>query len=212
MMKVLFVAAALCCPCVLGATPELLAQAKKLGRSTDEWRVEDWTSTEESVPHKELGTVKKTTYVSPTIKLMKGGSHFTWDPLTDIPFPKGNYSVLEVDFDIVDADGAEVPLTEVYIHHWLVGSTGNANPLHLCDDNMVSDSQRSKTSNSFIPMPTHPPVLRGRSRDARNEIDLLERLWCTAHQLKWSLWGQHPLDSYRRPCNQLEGKICRWPQ
>jgi hypothetical protein len=84
-----------------------------------EWKLEDWTETTVTIPHKLYGTVQKTTYRSPVLQLMKGGAHFSLNPITPMPFPKGNYSILRSDWQIVDGGGnTQTPLTEVYNHHW----------------------------------------------------------------------------------------------
>ena len=50
----------------------------------------------------QYGSVIKTTYTSPIIPLEAGGAHFTLNPITYIPFPKGSYSLLGADFRIMD--------------------------------------------------------------------------------------------------------------
>lgn len=80
--------------------------------------------------------INKTTYKSPLIPLKTGEAHFTLNALTKMPFPKGNHSVIRADFDLVDEDGNEVGLSEVYNHHWLVGTTEGVNPLVACEDNL----------------------------------------------------------------------------
>ena len=85
------------------------------------------------------GKVMKTTYTSPVIPLEPGGAHFTLNPLTKIPFPKGDYSLFSAEFRIMDETGsAQVPLSEVYIHHWLIGTHETVDPLVPCEasDNM----------------------------------------------------------------------------
>lgn len=114
-----------------------IATAKEMGRSTDVWRVKDWSVQETTRPHEEYGVVHTTQYTSPIIKLMTGAAHFTLNPLTEIPFPKGDYSLLQVDFSIIDENGdAKTPLSEVYNHHWLIGTSKGLNPLTACEDNM----------------------------------------------------------------------------
>ena len=61
---------------------------------------------------------------------MKGAAHFTLNPLTKIPFPTGDYSVIRADWSIMDGEGqSNTPLSEVYNHHWLIGTATGVNPL-----------------------------------------------------------------------------------
>jgi hypothetical protein len=100
-----------------------------MGRSTDVWEVEDWETIQKTIPHDFNGEVNITTYKSPTINLIKGAAHFTLIPLTKIPFPKGNYTILRAEFQIMDQDGGtHTPSSEVCNHHWLIGTKTGANP------------------------------------------------------------------------------------
>jgi len=100
------------------------------------WGVEDWDAEyHPSYIHKDGYVVKKVTYSSPTIKLKTGEAHFTLNPLTHSPFPKGDYSLLRNAYRVVEGDGkTDVSLGEVYLHHWLMGDTLDINPLNYCED------------------------------------------------------------------------------
>merc|ERR1719460_1152242 len=81
--------------------------------------------------------VETTEYLSPAMKLKTGEAHFTLNPLTRMPFPKGDYAVLRADFHVVDGTGNDkIPLSELYNHHWLVGTQDNAEPLFACEHNL----------------------------------------------------------------------------
>merc|ERR1719230_1284799 len=99
------------------------------------WGVEDWdVEYHPSYIHKDGFEVKKVTYSSPTIKLKTGEAHFTLNPLTHSPFPKGDYSLLHNAYRVVQDDGStQASLAEVYLHHWLMGASENLNPLNYCD-------------------------------------------------------------------------------
>lgn len=103
-----------------------------------DWKLEDWKVEHREGPAHPLGMpMTITTYTSPTIKLMTGESAFTLNPTTAIPFPKGDYTIVRADFYIVNDEGAATtPLSEVYNHHWLLGTTSNINPLAPCEDNL----------------------------------------------------------------------------
>jgi hypothetical protein len=101
------------------------------------WSVEDWETFEHPVRiHEKYGfEVKTVTYTSPQIKLKTGEAHFTLNPLTHSPFPKGDYSLMGNKYRVVTDDGrTDVSLAEVYLHHWLMGSTLDVNPLHYCEN------------------------------------------------------------------------------
>jgi hypothetical protein len=101
------------------------------------WGVEDWKTFEHaSYIHEEYGfVVKKVTYTSPQINLKTGEAHFTLNPLTHSPFPKGDYSLMSNKYRVVQDDEiTEVPLSEVYLHHWLMGDNVDVNPLQYCQN------------------------------------------------------------------------------
>lgn len=101
------------------------------------WSVDDWESFEHpTYTHEKHGfEVKTVTYTSPAMKLKTGEAHFTLNPLTHSPFPKGDYSLLKNKYRVVQDDGAtEVSLGEVYLHHWLMGTNAGVNPLEYCEN------------------------------------------------------------------------------
>lgn len=102
------------------------------------WAVEDWTVVEygESL-HNGQFLANVTKYKSPTIHLMTGGAFFSLNPITHVPFPKGDYTILEANFTMVNADTEEpTSLAEVYNHHWLLGTADSLNVLEPCEDNL----------------------------------------------------------------------------
>jgi hypothetical protein len=84
----------------------------------EDWDVNTPFSTRSTA---QLSTVS-TRPTSPVISLITGSGHFTLNPLTAIPFPKGTYSLPSTSFSIMDDQQTrKIPLSEVYGHHWLVG-------------------------------------------------------------------------------------------
>lgn len=127
------------------STADWLEHAKTKGRVTEVWNEEDWESVTEDIHpgHQDYrnvtGKLHKTTYTSPALTLKSGGGHFTLNPLTAIPFPKGSYSLFSAEFRVMDETGTtNVPLSELYLHHWLIGTHEFADPLIPCEssDNM----------------------------------------------------------------------------
>ena len=82
------------------------------------WQLSDWRVTQTSYTHPDAYVVFVTNYTSPPILLRTGDAHFTWNEQTWLPYPKGDYSVLRSDYQVVEADGTQTPLSEVYNHHW----------------------------------------------------------------------------------------------
>lgn len=98
---------------------------------------EDWSEEHATIYNKEWAqNVTRTTYTSPAIKLATGEAHFTLNPIFKIPMPKGDYVLLNAQWDIVDENGKGVPLTELYNHHWLVGTNSNVDPLAMCEEDL----------------------------------------------------------------------------
>jgi len=101
------------------------------------WNREDWEEIHHpSYLHQNGFEVKKVTYRSPEIRLKTGEAHFTLNPLTHSPFPKGDYSLLHNAYRVVQGDdpSIQVGLGEVYLHHWLMGTSTNVDPLEYCED------------------------------------------------------------------------------
>jgi hypothetical protein len=102
------------------------------------WTVDNWTTVEhgESL-HKGEFPVNTTKYISPTIHLMTGEAHFSLNPLTHVPFPKGDYSIIEFNITMVNAKtNKPTSLAEVYNHHWLLGTADSVNVLEPCEKNL----------------------------------------------------------------------------
>merc|ERR1712000_306403 len=80
----------------------------------------NWTERQlPSFVHDDGFVVETTEYLSPAMHLKTGEAHFTLNPVTRMPFPKGDYSVLRADFLVVDGTGNDkIPLSELYNHHW----------------------------------------------------------------------------------------------
>merc|ERR1719238_1342817 len=96
---------------------------------------EDWKKEEVTVNDPVHGpNITRATYTSPAMKLAPGQAHFTLNPLFKIPVPKGDYVFLNAQWDIVDSNGEGVPLTELYNHHWLIGTRTSYDPLAMCEE------------------------------------------------------------------------------
>jgi hypothetical protein len=61
--------------------------------------------------------VKKVTYLSPPLTAMPGEVNNKFFPAM---FPKGHIGIKSLNADLVDANGAPVPLSEIYLHHWIL--------------------------------------------------------------------------------------------
>jgi hypothetical protein len=113
------------------------AVAQSMGRSTDVWEIEDWTIETKLTKHEKYGDINVTTFSSPELKIMKGAAHFTLNPITKMPFPTGDHTIVAAEFRIQDLGGnRQTPLSELYIHHWLVGTHEGVDPLVACDWNL----------------------------------------------------------------------------
>jgi hypothetical protein len=98
---------------------------------------EDWSAEHAIVYDKEWAqNITRSTYTSPAIKLATGEAHFTLNPIFKIPIPKGDYVLINAQWDIIDENGKGVPLTELYNHHWLIGTNSNADPLAMCEEDL----------------------------------------------------------------------------
>jgi hypothetical protein len=113
------------------------------GRSNEkEWTVDDWKSEEKnSFLHERGFEVQTTTYTSPPMAIQTGGSFFAFPINTRVPWPKGNYTIMKTDFKIIDdlTNASDVPLSEVYMHHWLIGAAivfPNADLLGPCEGSL----------------------------------------------------------------------------
>jgi len=105
--------------------------------STVGMKLKDWRTTE--LPgfwHADGYFINVTKYKSPVINLKPGEAHFSLNEATDMPFPSGTHAILRADWDLVDSDGRQVGLTEMYNHHWLVGTSKGVNPLVACEDDL----------------------------------------------------------------------------
>lgn len=61
--------------------------------------------------------VKKVTYMSPPLTAKPGEVNNKYFPGE---FPKGHIGIKSVNAELVDQDGASVPLSEIYLHHWIL--------------------------------------------------------------------------------------------
>jgi len=105
-------------------------------KEIEAWSEDDWSAEHHNTfMHKDGYEVKTVTYTSPEIKLKTGEAHFTLNTLTKSPFPKGDYTILDNVYRMVESQNLtrEVPLSEVYMHHWLMGDTV-VNPLEYCEN------------------------------------------------------------------------------
>jgi len=102
------------------------------------WTVDNWTVVEhgESL-HQGDVLVNTTQYISPSLHLKTGEAHFSINPLTHVPFPKGDYAILGFEVTMVNAKtGKPTSLAEVYNHHWLLGTADSVNVLEPCEKNL----------------------------------------------------------------------------
>jgi hypothetical protein len=104
------------------ASKRLLEQA--LSDEENEVNETDWIERHEDFVKENGITYTNSTYLSPRFGILPGGAHFTWNPFYHIKVPKGDYVLTRSQFDIVDGTGSErsIPLTELYNHHWLIGT------------------------------------------------------------------------------------------
>eukprot|EP00271_Cylindrocystis_brebissonii_P017077 TRINITY_DN4290_c0_g1_i1.p1 TRINITY_DN4290_c0_g1~~TRINITY_DN4290_c0_g1_i1.p1 ORF type:complete len:516 (+),score=84.10 TRINITY_DN4290_c0_g1_i1:240-1787(+) len=66
------------------------------------------------------GDIVTTTFLSPAFELGPGEVHKkTWGPL---PLPEGHIAINSFTAELVDAEGESIPLSELYLHHWLAFS------------------------------------------------------------------------------------------
>lgn len=64
------------------------------------------------------GTIKSATFRSPAFTLGPGQVQDKY--YYGVPFPKGHIGIKGFDAEVVDEDGNSVPLSEIYLHHWVV--------------------------------------------------------------------------------------------
>jgi hypothetical protein len=96
-----------------------------------------WIIEHSTYMHPVHGEVTISNYSSPAIPLMKGAAHFTKNIVYHLPFPKDDNAILSTSFTIVDGAGStQTPLSEVYNHHWLIGTRFGPDPLVACEDNL----------------------------------------------------------------------------
>lgn len=74
-------------------------------------------------------------FLSEPFRLSPGGVHKK--VYAPIPMPEGHVGLRGLTAEVVDESGTSVPLTEVYLHHWI------AAPLLINDEKEFSDSQMS---------------------------------------------------------------------
>jgi hypothetical protein len=109
------------------------AKARSMHASDTLIEVADWT-----VVHRDVGEgTTVSSYLSPALSLMTGAAVYTNNPMTEMPFPSGDYSISHVNFSIVDEAGeSKTPLSEVYNHHWLIGTSTSYNVVASCEGDM----------------------------------------------------------------------------
>lgn len=90
----------------------------------------------ESVLHPTLPfATKSETFRTRATAMPAGGVLFSDKSKSVIQFPKpsNQYAITGFTAEMVDEDGNSVPLSELYLHHWLVYRTGHSN-LGVCGD------------------------------------------------------------------------------
>jgi len=104
-----------------GPTAEMVQKLEQ-DATTEKWTLDMWKTEEKnSFLHERGFDVQTSVYTSPPIKIKTGGSYFSIPTFTPLPFPKGDYTIIKTNFRLVNDDGSDVPLSEVYMHHWLIG-------------------------------------------------------------------------------------------
>jgi hypothetical protein len=86
----------------------------------------EWYAPEHTVvEHSMYGDTTESVYYSHPLGLETGGAVFTTPIVTTIPMPDPGkqFAILKMQYDIVDMNKRSVPLTELYVHHWLVYDT-----------------------------------------------------------------------------------------
>lgn len=103
------------------ASKTILEQAlTNAGNERDEM---DWLENHEDFVKEDGITYTRSEYFTPRFGIESGGEVFTWNPFYHLKFPKGDYVLTKTQWDIVDGSGSNaIPLTELYNHHWLVGT------------------------------------------------------------------------------------------
>lgn len=86
----------------------------------------EWGAGEHTpVNHEMYGNTTTSVYYSHAITLIKGEAWFTLPDVTPLPMPNPGspYAIIGMAYDIVDDSNQSVPLSELYMHHWLVYDT-----------------------------------------------------------------------------------------
>lgn len=83
------------------------------------------TGQDTPVKHPLYRNTTTTVYYSHPVEIQKGGAIFTLPVVTTIPMPDPGvpFAIVEMHYDIVDENKQSVPLSELYMHHWLVYDT-----------------------------------------------------------------------------------------
>lgn len=71
------------------------------------------------------GETTNSVYYSHPLSLVTGGAVFTTPIVTSIPMPDPGkqFAIIKMQYDVVDENHNSVPLSELYVHHWLVYDT-----------------------------------------------------------------------------------------
>jgi len=92
---------------------------------TNEKPVEWYPGETTPKPHDYYKDVFQTVYLSHPVTLMTGEAWFSLPDVTVLPMPNPGvpYAIIGMAYDIVDEKNRSVPLSELYMHHWLVYDT-----------------------------------------------------------------------------------------
>jgi len=120
----------------------------------EKWTVDMWgTEEKNSFLHEKGFEVFTTVYTSPPMKLKTGGSFFSFPINTAVPWPKGDYTIMKTNFKIVNSEGkSDVPLSEVYLHHWLIGAPDGAVAiLNPCEGSLFYGAGAEMRGTTYAP-------------------------------------------------------------
>jgi hypothetical protein len=97
----------------------------------------DWFEKHEDFVKEDGVTYTQSEYLTPRFSIESGGAHFTLNPFYHIKLPKGDYVMTNAHWDIVDGTGGiQIPLTELYNHHFLIGTASSPDPLGMCEEDL----------------------------------------------------------------------------
>jgi hypothetical protein len=114
---------------LLPPLPPAAAAAHPARAHVESAKVGTWRAT--AAPRLSADGSKTQSFRSPALNLAPGHVINTPSDRTPIAMPPGSYAITAFAAEVVRANGTSVPLSEVYLHHWIIeNGVGNAGP---CD-------------------------------------------------------------------------------